>query len=87
SYGLDGKLRGLPYPEGYEDVIEKADLPLQSLRAESYNGMIFASFNQEIEPLSDFLGHAKKWIDLFMKQGAGFPVKVQGEHKFSFKGN
>jgi phenylpropionate dioxygenase-like ring-hydroxylating dioxygenase large terminal subunit len=49
--------------------------------------MIFASFNQEIEPLSDFLGHAKKWIDLFMKQGAGFPIKVQGEHKFSFKGN
>ncbi|MCP1576671.1 MULTISPECIES: aromatic ring-hydroxylating oxygenase subunit alpha [Herbaspirillum] len=87
SYGLDGKLRGLPYPEGYEDVIEKADLPLQSLRTESYHGMIFASFNQEIEPLSDFLGHAKKWIDLFMKQGAGFPIKVQGEHKFSFKGN
>jgi phenylpropionate dioxygenase-like ring-hydroxylating dioxygenase large terminal subunit len=35
SYALDGKLRGLPYPEGYEDVIEKADLPLQSLRVES----------------------------------------------------
>jgi phenylpropionate dioxygenase-like ring-hydroxylating dioxygenase large terminal subunit len=26
-------------------------------------------------------------MDLFMKQGAGFPIKVQGEHKFTFKGN
>ena len=87
SYGLDGKLRGLPYPEGYEDVIEKSDLPLGSLRVGVYAGLIFASFNQDIEALEDFLGHARHWIDLFMKQGAGYPIKVQGEHKFSFHGN
>lgn len=87
SYGLDGKLRGLPYPDGYEDVIEKSELPLKSLKVGVYNGMIFASYNQDIEPLEDFLGNARHWIDLFMKQGAGFPVKTQGEHKFSFKGN
>ena len=87
SYGLDGKLRGLPYSDGYEDVVEKADLPLKSLRVGVYAGMIFASYNQDIEPLEDFLGNARHWIDLFMKQGAGFPVKTQGEHKFTFKGN
>jgi anthranilate 1,2-dioxygenase (deaminating, decarboxylating) large subunit len=87
SYGLDGKLRGLPYSDGYEDVIEKSDLPLKSLKVGVYNGMIFASYNEEIEPLEDFLGNARHWIDLFMKQGAGFPIKTQGEHKFSFKGN
>ncbi|WP_137171826.1 Rieske 2Fe-2S domain-containing protein [Massilia sp. HP4] len=87
SYGLDGKLRGLPYSDGYEDVIEKGDLPLKSLKVGVYAGMIFASYNQDIEPLEDFLGNARHWIDLFMKQGAGFPVKTQGEHKFSFKGN
>lgn len=87
SYGLDGKLRGLPYSDGYDDVIEKADLPLKSLKVGVYAGMIFASYNHEIEPLEDFLGNARHWIDLFMKQGAGFPVKTQGEHKFSFKGN
>lgn len=87
AYGLDGKLRALPYPEGYEDVIEKSDAPLTSLRVGIYAGMIFASYNQEIEPLEDFLGHAKHWIDLFMKQGAGYPIKTQGEHKFTFKGN
>lgn len=66
-YGLDGKLCGLFYLEGYEDVIEKVDLLLQSLCVESYNGMIFVFFNQEIELLLDFFGYVKKWIDLFMK--------------------
>lgn len=87
SYALDGKLRALPYPDGYTDVVEKADFPLRSLKVGSYAGMIFASFNPDVMPLDDFLGPAKHWIDLFMKQGAGYPIKVQGEHKFKFQGN
>jgi phenylpropionate dioxygenase-like ring-hydroxylating dioxygenase large terminal subunit len=87
SYGLDGKLRGLPYPDGYTDLVEKADLPLKSLRVDSYAGMVFASFNQDVQPLEEFLGGARHWMDLFMKQGAGYPVKTQGEHKFKFSGN
>ena len=59
SYGLDGKLRGLPYADGYEEVIEKSDLPLKSLKVGVYGGMIFASYNQDIEPLEDFLGNAR----------------------------
>ncbi|MBA2810864.1 aromatic ring-hydroxylating dioxygenase subunit alpha [Streptomyces sp. KM273126] len=87
SYALDGTLRGIPYPDGYEDVVEKKDLPLQRLKVGSYAGMIFASFDHDIEPLEDFLGGARLWIDRFMKQGAGYPVKVQGEHRFRFRGN
>ncbi|MGW1024389.1 aromatic ring-hydroxylating oxygenase subunit alpha [Streptomyces sp. NPDC002577] len=87
SYALDGTLRGIPYPEGYEGVTEKKDLPLQRLKVGTYAGMIFASFDHEIEPLEDFLGGARLWIDRFMKQGAGYPIKVQGEHKFRFQGN
>ncbi len=49
--------------------------------------MIFATFKPDIEPLADFLGPARVWIDLFMKQGAGFGVKVAGEHTFRFRGN
>ncbi|MGP4046239.1 aromatic ring-hydroxylating oxygenase subunit alpha [Streptomyces sp. 2A115] len=87
SYALDGKLRGIPYPDGYEDVLEKKDFGLQRLKVGVYAGMIFASFNEDIEPLEDFLGGARLWIDRFMKQGAGYPIKVQGEHRFRFKGN
>lgn len=87
TYALDGSLRGVPYADGYTDVIDKKDLSLNALRVGVYNGLIFASFNEAVEPLETFLGGAKAWINLFMKQGAGFPVKVLGEHKFQFKGN
>lgn len=86
TYGLDGALRGVPYPEGYSNF-EKADYGLVQLRVEAYAGLIFATRRADIEPLSDFLGPAKTWIDLFMKQGAGFGVKTAGEHRFRFPGN
>lgn len=87
SYSLDGALRGVPHPESYADMLDKAELPLVSLRVEEYAGMLFATFKNDIEPLADYLGPARKWIDLFMKQGAGYPIKVQGEHRFRFPGN
>jgi phenylpropionate dioxygenase-like ring-hydroxylating dioxygenase large terminal subunit len=87
AYGLDGSLRGVPYEESYAGKLERGKLGLKTLRTETYNGMIFATFADEIEPLDDFLAGAKKWIDLFMKQGAGYPVKCNGEHKFTFPGN
>ena len=87
GYGLDGGLRAIPKPEEYEGVIDKNDLPLESLRHESYQGLVFATFKRDIESLEDFLGGAKKWIDLFIKQGGGYPLKVLGEHRFNFPGN
>lgn len=87
SYGLDGKLRGIPYPDGYEGVMEKSEMSLKKLRTESYGGMIFATYKDDIESLEDFLGDVKPWIDLFFKQGAGYPVKVLGKHRFKFNGN
>ncbi|MEV8225654.1 aromatic ring-hydroxylating dioxygenase subunit alpha [Streptomyces sp. NPDC079167] len=87
SYGLDGKLRGIPYPDGYEGILEKGELSLRKLRTESYGGMVFATFDEGIEPLADFLGDVKLWIDRFMKQGGGYPVKVLGTHQFKFHGN
>lgn len=87
AYALDGSLRGVPFPESYGDCLDKGEFPLVSLRVETYNGMVFASFRDDIAPLVDWLGPAKKWIDLFMKQAGGYPVKVAGEHRFRFPGN
>lgn len=87
GYALDGSLRGVPYAEGYDETFDKSKLGLKRLKVDVYNGMIFASFNEEVEPLEDFLGNAKHWIDLFMKQGGGFAIKVNGEHQFQFPGN
>lgn len=87
SYELNGNLRKVPFGDGYGDDFDRSAYPLFSLRTESYNGMIFATFNEDAEPLADYLGPARKWIDLFMKQGAGFGVKALGEHRFRFPGN
>ncbi|KAA5829197.1 aromatic ring-hydroxylating dioxygenase subunit alpha [Saccharopolyspora hirsuta] len=87
SYGLNGQLRGIPYPDGYEGVLDKSELSLKKLRTESYGGLVFATFNEDAEPLEEFLGDAKLWIDRFMKQGGGYPIKVLGKHQFKFRGN
>ncbi|MDA3644995.1 aromatic ring-hydroxylating dioxygenase subunit alpha [Saccharopolyspora indica] len=87
SYGLNGQLRGIPYPDGYEGIIDKSELSLKKLRTESYGGLVFATFNEDAEPLEEFLGDARLWIDRFMKQGGGYPIKVLGKHQFKFRGN
>ena len=87
AYALDGSLRGVPHPESYGDCVDKGEFPLVKLRVAQYNGMIFATFSDAIPSLEEWLGPAKKWIDLFMKQGAGYPVKIAGEHRFRFPGN
>jgi phenylpropionate dioxygenase-like ring-hydroxylating dioxygenase large terminal subunit len=87
TYNVDGTLRAVPRDGAYDADFDKADYGLVSLRVEQYAGMIFATFKADIEPLADFLGPAKTWIDLFMKQGAGYGVKVNGTQSFRFAGN
>ncbi|MEP1767803.1 MAG: aromatic ring-hydroxylating dioxygenase subunit alpha [Sulfitobacter sp.] len=84
GYGLDGSLRAVPYPEQYGDDFDKSQHGMLKLRTEAYEGMVFATFNHDAEPLVEFLGpEVCRYITLFMKQGGGFPVKVIGEHQFA----
>jgi phenylpropionate dioxygenase-like ring-hydroxylating dioxygenase large terminal subunit len=87
TYGLDGRLIGIPYEDGYANVLSAKDLPLVSLKVGTYGGLIFASFNPDVEALEDYLGDARPWVDLFLLQGGGFPIKASGAHKFRFRGN
>lgn len=87
SYGLDGALRAVPHENGYGGDLDKSNLGLKSLKVAEYNGLIFASFNQDVEPLEEYLGAAKIWIDLFMKQSGPFGVTTLGDFHFKFNGN
>lgn len=87
SYSHDGALRAVPMEAGYGTPLNREDYSLVALRVETYAGLIFANFDQEAGSLADFLGPAKHWIDLFMKQGGGYPVATGGEHRFTFPGN
>ena len=62
AYNLKGQLKGVPFRTGIEgkggmpDGFKLADHNLNSLRTESLNGMIFATFSNSIGTLEKFLG-------------------------------
>src|SRR5262250_2179513 len=52
-----GKLRGVPWPEGYAADMRDAKYNLaQVARVESYRGFIFATLNMDALPLAEHLG-------------------------------
>jgi salicylate 5-hydroxylase large subunit len=68
SYDLSGKLIGLPFRNGVKQGdrvnggmpadFQLADHNLTQLKVETYNGVVFASFDRSIEPLREFIGPA-----------------------------
>ncbi len=67
SYALDGRLRGIPYPE-LRGTVDKADYPLRTLRTESYLGMIWATFNEDAEPPGGFPRGGREAVDAALLQ-------------------
>ena len=69
SYGLDGTLRGIPYPDGYEELWARrgwgSEAPYRGLRRHDLRDL-----RSEAEPLEEFLGDAKVWIDRFLPRAA-----------------
>lgn len=63
NFGLDGKLLGYAFPDGYKDL----DKPALSLgrvtRVASYKGFVFGSFAAVGPSLEEHLGGAKETID------------------------
>lgn len=62
SFSLDGELKAVPYPAGFEK--DKSTLSLRRpARVESYQGFVFATFNPDACSLEEHLGKAKALID------------------------
>ena len=89
-YSLDGGLVGVPFRRGLRGQggmppnFDMAEHGLQRLRVESFRGVIFASFRQELEPLADYLGPVlTRHIDrLFAK-----PIRILGYQRQRIMGN
>jgi phenylpropionate dioxygenase-like ring-hydroxylating dioxygenase large terminal subunit len=55
TFGLDGRLKGVPYPGGFDR--DKADLGLDRPgQVEAYRGFVFANVSGDAPPLADHLG-------------------------------
>ena len=90
SYRNDGRIIGLPFHKdayGGEDGFKKKGqtlLPAPNLA--SYNGLIFINMDPDAEPLEDFLGDFRFYLDFYSKQSAE-GLEVRGPQRWRIKAN
>lgn len=72
NYDISGKLVAIPQERHVESRPDKSKLGLKAVpRVESWNGMIFGSFDPEIESLDDYLGEMKFYLGAFFDRFPG----------------
>ena len=68
SFNTSGELIGMPDIEGYGPDFDRSEMSLRSPRFDSYQGFIFVCFDQETEPLVDYLAGSAEYLDLIADQ-------------------
>ncbi len=61
TYGLDGKLLGVPEKSGFPGFDKDAN-GLWPLRCETFLGFVFANLDRDAEPLAEGMGPAAEWL-------------------------
>lgn len=87
SAGKLVKLRGLKkagYPSDFD--FEKHSLA-QVPRVESYRGFIFCSLSANVEPLAEYLGQTKTFVDLIVDQSPNGLEVLRGSSTYQYRGN
>lgn len=84
-----GELVGAPWPQGYGADFDKEDHGLRRVaRVETYRGFIFGTLNEDAPSVSEWLGHAKPWLDYWVDRAPEGEVKVQNAaHRMGYRGN
>ncbi|TFL08779.1 hypothetical protein CSC67_20280 [Pusillimonas caeni] len=89
-YSLEGDLIGIPFKRGVngkgglDATFDQKEHGLQRLRIESFKGMMFVTFDHEMQSLHDYLGPLnREQIARIMCK----PIKVLGFQKQIIKGN
>jgi anthranilate 1,2-dioxygenase large subunit len=90
SFDLKGRLVGVPFRKGidgqggYDASFNLADHSLRRLRVESYRGLIFATFDDRVEPLADYLGEdVRGHLDMIFNR----PIRPLGFSRQFIHGN
>lgn len=75
NYSVEGRLQSIPQERQLESRVDKTKLGLKPVpRVEIWRGMIFGSFDPEIESLDDYLGEMKWYLDAFFER---FPAGIE----------
>ena len=90
SYRNDGRLTGLPFHKdaygGDEGFHKTGQTLLPAPNLASYNGLLFISLDPNAEPLEDFLGDFRFYLDFYTKQSAD-GLQVRGPQRWRIKAN
>lgn len=89
TYRNDGRLTGLPFHReayGGDAGFPKGQTLLPAPNLASYNGLIFVSLDARAEPLEDYLGDFRFYLDYYTKQSAG-GLEVRGPQRWRIKAN
>jgi 2-chlorobenzoate 1,2-dioxygenase len=89
TYGLDGRLLGVPLRAGYAPEFDLAELGLKRVpRVAAYRGFVFGSLAAEGPDLMTYLGPMASAIDDMVDRAPDGAVEaVGGVHKHGFHGN
>ena len=88
SYLNTGKLRAVPWPDGYACDFKDAKFNVAQVpRVDSYRGFIFGTLNPDAPPLIDYLGGITGPIDEWLDRNPGGKVVVCEANRLKFKGN
>lgn len=73
---------------GYPDDFDKTELGLHEVLVGSYRGFVFASLSDDVLPLEEYLGDAKRFIDLMVQQSPEDKLEVlHGTVRYVYHGN
>ncbi len=90
SYRNDGRIVGLPFHKeaygGEEGFKKKGQTLLPAPSLGTYNGLIFISLDPDAEPLEEFLGDFKFYMDYYTKQSAD-GIELRGPQRWRVKAN
>jgi len=90
SYRNDGRLTGLPFHQdaygGEAGFRRKGQRLLPAPNLASYNGLIFISLDPAAEPLADYLGDFRFYLDYYTKQSVS-GIQLHGPQRWRVKAN
>ncbi len=90
SYRNDGRLTGLPFHReaygGDDGLARNGHALLPAPGFASYNGLLFVSLDPHAQPLEDFLGDFRFYLDFYTKQSAG-GLELHGPQRWRIKAN
>ncbi len=84
SFAADGALVGLPAENIYEQTcpgFDKSKLGLHKARVATYNGLIFATFDEQAPSLDEYLGDFRWYLDVLLDNDEGGTEFLDGNVK------